>query len=161
MEENDKKINRGVKNPRSKQFIDLTLILNLVDLVSLNRTLDRGASRSRLMLRAYATLTSRVILEIRQVVGLLKERGGCTAAHRGWKVIVAEYQAWRAMAHHRPVVLRDGTPPDRFVLPPRRETYSRVQTYVPPYRGTATLEQITGWAGWKPDVSTSTRRTKG
>lgn len=114
-----------------------------------------------LSLIQHTTLTSRVILEIRQVVGLLEEGGGRAAAHRGWKVIVAEYQAWRSMAHHRPVVIRDGTPPDRFVLPPRRETYSRVQTDVPPYGGTTTLEQITGGAGWKPDVSAPARRIEG
>lgn len=63
-------------------------------------------------------LTPDVILEIWQLIGLL-EKGGCAASDRRQEIIVAKYQSWRPMGHHRPIVIGDcGTSPKGLVLSP-------------------------------------------
>lgn len=83
-------------------------------------------------------LTSDIILEIWQLIGLL-EKGGC-AASAGWQeIIIAKYQSRRPMGHHRPVVIGNcGTSPKGLVLSPRvrelslrNETRSRMRSKVP------------------------------
>lgn len=98
-------------------------------------------------------LTSDVILEIWQLIGLL-EKGGCAASTSAGRqeIIVAKYQSRRPMGHHRPVVIGDcGTSPKGLVLSPRvrelslrNETRSRMRPKIPAMWYRTTLEEISG-----------------
>lgn len=94
-----------------------------------------------------SALTSDFILEIWQLIGLL-EKGGRTASDRRQEIVVAKYQSWCPMRHHRPIVICNcRISPKRLVLSPRelslrKEACGRMRSEIPAMWHRATLEKI-------------------